>query len=338
MKTMYTDVSDEYRALRERSGLIDYEGALVARVTGAGAAAFLAERTTRVTDFLLEGQISPALVLDARGTVVGEVLIHCDGTEYIIEGWPGQSAAVRDHLASAAAAQDDVDYVDESGSVHVLGLEGPESFRLVQAYLSFPVASMAYNSFVIERWRDGPLLISRTGVSGEYGFKLHVPPAGGTALRAELLAAGAQACGREALDVCRMEMRFVNLEREGAGGVDPFDVGLQWMVDFHHEFTGRTALLARWEEKLRRLPVCWTALERIDPQEVAGASLTVEGQPVGEVTHAVLSPGLGRVIGTARVEPDVAASGVTLTLGTETPVSTVSAPFLVASSFQVGME
>ena len=49
------------------------------------------------------------------------------------------------------------------------------------------------------------------------------------------------------------------------------------------------------------------------------------------------SPKLGRVIGTARVDRAVAASGLDFTVAAAA-VRTVSAPFLVATSFGVSME
>ena len=136
-----------------------------------------------------------------------------------------------------------------------------------------------------------------------------------------------------------MEMRFVNLEREGGDGpFTPFDVGLQWMVDFHHDFSGKKALLARWEAKEGRVPVCWSSNGELETPK-RHTPLTIEGCVVGEVTHAAFSPSLERVIGTARVDSAVAASGLKFALGDQgNEVETVSAPFLVATSFHVPLE
>ena len=63
MKNVYTDVVEEYRVLRGGTGLIDYEGLGLFRVSGAGAGRFLGDVSTRSVDFLLEGQIATALAL-----------------------------------------------------------------------------------------------------------------------------------------------------------------------------------------------------------------------------------------------------------------------------------
>lgn len=341
MKTVYTDAAEEYRALRGGCGLLDHEGTGLVEVSGPEAAAFLGRIATRTVDFLLEGQSSSALLLTEAGAVLAEVLIHCRDGGYLVEIWPAQAPQARAHLAAQAATFPGVSTRDVTESAALIGLEGPESFRLAGSYLPFPISSMAYRSFVTTTWADGvPLLVSRTGVTGEYGYKLLVPAEHADALRAELRAAGAVACGLDALDICRMEMRFVNLEREGADAeLTPFHLGLQWMVDFDHEFVGRQALLEFWEAGVDTLPVCWTAEPDADAQPTGGLSLTVDGTPVGRVAHAVHSPSLGKVIGTARVNRAVAGSGLTYQLGDPgRTVRTVSAPFLVATSFGIPLE
>jgi aminomethyltransferase len=343
MKTVYTDATEEYRALRGSCGLLDHEGTGLVVVSGPEAAAFLGRVSTRTVDFLLEGQSSSALLLTESGAVLAEVLIHCRGGSYLVEIWPAQAPPARAHLAAVAENFPGVTVDDLTESSAVVGLEGPDSFRIAGGYLPFPISSMAYRSFVTTSWGDGvPLLVSRTGVTGEYGYKLQIPAEHAEALRAELLAAGAVACGLDAVDICRMEMRFVNLEGEGADdALTPFHFGLQWMVDFDHEFIGRQALLALWESGMDILPVCWVAESEAGPDlpPSSGLPLTVGGTPIGRIAHAVHSPSLGRVIGTARVDRAVAGSGLSYELGsTGRTVRTVSAPFLVATSFGIPLE
>jgi aminomethyltransferase len=342
MKTVYTDATEEYRALRGSCGLLDHEGTGLVMVSGPEAAAFLGRVSTRTVDFLLEGQSSSALLLTDAGAVLAEVLIHCRSGSYLMEIWPAQAPQARAHLAAVAGNFPGVTVDDVTEAYAVFGLEGPDAFRIAGGYLPFPISSMAYRSFVTASWGDGvPLLVSRTGVTGEYGYKLQVPAEHADALRTELLAAGAVACGLDAVDICRMEMRFVNLEGEGGTALTPFHFGLQWMVDFDHEFIGREALLALWESGMDTLPVCWVAETEsgTDIPPSSGLTLTVGGTPVGQIAHAVHSPSLGRLIGTARVNQAVAGSGLSYELGTTgRTVRTVSAPFLVATSFGIPLE
>lgn len=338
MKTVYSDTGEEYQALRGGTGLVDYEGAGLYLVGGPGAAEFLGRVSTRPVDFLLDGQISTALLLREDGTIVAETLVHGRGREYLVEVWPAQAEAAGEHLRVVAGGVSDVTLTDVSDRYRLFGLEGPESFRIIQKYLDFPVASMAYRSFVQTADGDDALLISRTGVTGEYGFKVWAPAARQADLRAELIGLGAREVGTDAVDICRLETRFVSLERESLGvAATPFDLGLQWMADFGGEFIGATALRAVHETSGGRQPVCWQAEEGVTAVPAAGTPLELADGPVGEVTNAAYSPKLNRVIGTARVERVVAASGLEFVLDSAT-VRTISAPFLVASSFGISME
>jgi len=337
MKSVYTDTIEEYQALRGGTGLIDYEGSGYFTVSGPGAAELVGRVCTRPVDFLLEGQISVALVLREDGTILGEAQLHCRGAEYLIQVWPAQADAVRAHLMSTAEEFEDATVTDVSADYHGFGVEGPESFRIVQKFLDFPIASMAYRSFVATA-RDGvDLLISRTGVTGEYGYVLLVPAAKSSEMREELVGLGARECGLDAVDICRMETRFANLEKETAGeSATPFDLGLQWMVDFNHEFIG-SEVLSGAQQSQDHGPVCWEACDDNADVPSAGSAITVGDHAIGVVTHAVYSPSMNRVIGVARVDSSVAASGLEFGIG-DRAIRTISAPFLVATSFGVSME
>lgn len=340
MQSVYSDTVAEYELLRSACGLLDYTGLGLLRIAGREAAAFLSQVSTRSVDFLLEGQISSALLLNSDGSVLAEVLIHCHGADYLVEVWPAQAAAATEYLVAAGnTGAHDVTVQDVGDEYCVFGIEGPQAPAVAQKFLPFPITSLSYAGFVTTPWReDLELLVSRTGVTGEYGYKLHVPVVAGDELREHLLDLGARQAGEAAVNICRMEMRFANLEQEAAG-VTPFEIGLQWMVDFDHEFIGKEALVAHWEAGPPRRPVCWIASDRLQAVPDSGSGLVVEGEAVGAVAHAVYSPGLGRVIGTARVDADVAAAGLKLTLEQfGRAVRTTAAPFLVATSFGVPLE
>ncbi|MFD9795241.1 glycine cleavage T C-terminal barrel domain-containing protein [Streptomyces sp. NPDC059070] len=332
MKTVHTDPRTEYTALREASGLLDYSGIGLVRVSGPEAAAFLGAVGTRSVEFLLEGQSMPALLLREDTTLICEVLIHCHATHYLVEIWPAQAEEATAHLLARGGERSGATVEDVRGAHDVLAVEGPSSFRIAQKYLPFPIASMGYRSFVTVEYEGRQVVVSRSGVTGEYGYKFFAPAGAGPALRAELLAQGAVECGKEAVDVCRMEVRFASVEHEApADGVTASDLGLQWMIEPGKEPVGAAARTRR--------PVCWVAGEGLAQPPAPGTDLTVSDATVGTVTHAVYSPRLDRIIGTGQVDAAVAASGQDFALAaTGSPVRTVSAPFLTATSLDVALD
>ncbi|MEU5432024.1 glycine cleavage T C-terminal barrel domain-containing protein [Streptomyces sp. NPDC020719] len=332
MKTAYTNPHDEYTVLREATGLLDYADIGLVRVSGAGATDFLGQVATRSVEFLLEGQSMPALLLREDGTLISEVLVHCHATHYLVEIWPAQAEEATEHLLAHGSRSPDATVEDVRAGYDVLAVEGPASFRIAQKYLPFPVASMGYRSFVSVEHEGRPVVVSRSGVTGEYGYKFFAPAGAGQALRAELLSLGAVECGKEAVDICRMEVRFASVEHEAPGErATAFDLGLQWMIEPGKEPAGASGQPRR--------PVCWVADEQLTEPPAPGTELTVSDATVGAVTHAVFSPRLGRIIGTGQVEAEVAASGQEFALApADSPVRTVSAPFLTATSLDIALD
>ena len=126
---------------------------------------------------------------------------------------------------------------------------------------------------------------------------------------------GAVMTSREAVDVCRMEMRFPNIEREITTQQSPAEVGLQWMVDREAEGLGIDALAAPGE--VERTTVCWEGAAGSTAVPDAGTPVQVADDSIGEVVSAVRSPRCDRVVGTALVRVDCAAPGLDLTVAGE---------------------
>lgn len=339
MKNVYDDTASEYEALRKSCGLLDYDGAGLLRINGPGASAFTSQVTTRSVDFLLEGQVSASLLLRDDGTILADTLVHCEGSDYRLEIPQAQAEQTRKHLLKAVEAADDVELEDLGENTRVYGIEGPGSFKLAQHFLDFPVSSMSYSSHASVTWNGETILVSRTGVTGEYGYKFHVPVALAEQLRDQLVELGATRVGADALDICRMEARFADVDVESGGqALTPFELGIQWMVNFEHDFVGKAALLESWQAGQQRHPVCWRA-EGDGTTPTSGSPVTIGEDSVGVVGHAVHSPALGCLIGTARVDSAVAAAGLEMRI-TEPAhdVRTVSGPFLVPTSFSIPLE
>jgi aminomethyltransferase len=334
-------LAEQYRVIRHECALVEHINTAVLQVSGSGATGFLSQVCSRSVEFLLEGQILPALLINENGDLVAEVLVHCEGSSFRIEVAHDRAAAAGDRLRATAEASPQVT-VEDLGDIKVIALEGPGSPAIAQKFLSLSVASMAYPSFVTETWHDHPLLISRTGVSGEYGFKFHARMGVADELAETLVAEGAHPVSQEALDICRLEMRFPNLTQEAPEeSATPFTVGLQWMVDFGHDFPGRTALLNRVQNDQPDALVCWQTEADTDVP-APGTPLLAEGTAIGKVRHALYSPGLERVIGVADLDAELAASGLDLALGAlgepATPIRTISSPFRVATSLGLRLE
>ena len=137
-----------------------------------------------------------------------------------------------------------------------------------------------------------PVFMTRLGYTAELGYELWVDATGALELWDALIEAGAPAgmavIGMVALDLFRIEGGFIIGGIEYDPTVSPYECGLGWSVDFAKgDFQGRDGL-----ERDRDATTLRLTSVVLDAGGDAGQrrSASVDGQEVGFVTQAVVSP------------------------------------------------
>jgi len=210
----------------------------------------------------------------------------------------------------------------------VLQVQGPRSLEILHAVCDggappdFPYFAAAQVTMVGQ-----PLLVSRTGWTGELGFEIYVPDTTDhAALWQHLTTVG----GRHGLRFA--SMASMNIRRIEAGILDngsdmdhrmtPFAAGLGRFVDLAKEgFIGRAALQAA-DRRPRLVGL------RAEQEIGSGMALAVDGQPVGQVTASARSPYLGCHVGYAAFDLPGDWIGRQVACGPHAvPGTTVALPF-----------
>jgi aminomethyltransferase len=112
--------------------------------------------------------------------------------------------------------------------------------------------------------------------------------------------------------------------------VDVLEMGAGWLVDItKEEFIGRGAVVAAFEGAAERRTVGFSGGDEVP---APGTPVTVDGQRIGEVVHAVRSVGLNSALGLLRLPPELAAAGLKLTVG-DTEVTTLTSPYVTPKSW-----
>jgi aminomethyltransferase len=164
-----------------------------------------------------------------------------------------------------------------------------------------------------------PLVVSRTGYTGELGFEVFCHPDDAPAVWDAVFAVGGPKgmvpMGLEALDMLRIEAGLIFAGYEFCDQTDPFEAGIGFTVPLktkEDDFIGRDALLERKASPQRTL----VGLE-LAGDEVAGNGdgIFVGRNQVGTVTSGVRSPTLGRSIALARVAVGHSEIGTELEVG-----------------------
>jgi aminomethyltransferase len=215
---------------------------------------------------------------------------------------------------------------ESTDQLHNLAVQGPASRDVLREVLWTPPAQpsldeLGWFRFTVGRLfaPDGvPVLVSRTGYTGELGYEVWCHPDAAPAVWDAVWAAGRPyglaPFGLDALDLVRIEAGLVFAGYEFDDEVDPFEAGIGFTVALKdpEDFVGRAALERRKAAPQRRL----VGLDLAASQPVGhGDPVFVGAQRVGVVTSGCRSPLLGRHVALARVAVDYAELGTELEVG-----------------------
>ncbi|MFQ6047142.1 MAG: glycine cleavage T C-terminal barrel domain-containing protein [Gemmatimonadales bacterium] len=196
-------------------------------------------------------------------------------------------------------------------------IQGPKSKRVVQALFGDAVLDLEYYYF-LETEVDGiPVIVTRTGWSGEVGFEIYLlDPTRGEELWERVMEAGKphNIAPTGPSDIRRIEAGILNYGIDMTIENNPFEVGLDRLVDLDQDadFVGRAALAEIKAAGVRRRLV-GVELEG-DPLDLNMSRWPVRAndEAIGFVTSAVYSPRLERNIGYAMVPVEYAELGTVL--------------------------
>jgi aminomethyltransferase len=231
----------------------------------------------------------------------------------------------------------DVQVEDRTAAMPHLQVQGPKSRDVLGPITEgADVTSLRYFRFLSDGVRVGgvPVMLSRTGYSGELGFELYCAPEHADALWHAVVKAGQEhgirPIGLSAIETLRIEsgLLFPDIDYF-PHQTDPFEVRLDNVIklDKPGDFVGREALR---EIAAQGTPRLLTTL-RLEGDEVPeyGAAVTLDGQDVGILRSPCQSPTFSfEVIGMAAIDRELVQEGqrVDVALGDGTVSATV-APF-----------
>ena len=185
---------------------------------------------------------------------------------------------------------------------------------------------------------DGiPVVVSRTGYTGELGYEVWCHPKDAVAVWDAVWKAGEarglSPLGFEALDMLRIESGLIFAGYEFDDQTDPFEAGIGFTVPLKSkddDFIGKEALLRRKENPQRKL----VGLELIGEEPAAhGDCVRIGRQQVGVVTSGTRSPILGKNIALCRMSVEHADIGSAVEVGKldghqkRLPATVVAFPF-----------
>ena len=311
----------EHLFVLEKSGIFDICHMCVVRVTGKDAFELLQRCLTRNLEKMAKGACGYTMILNEQGHVVDDcIAYHMDGnrTDYVLVVNSNRDVIVADHLNKHKGSLD-VTIKNEAGHFGKIDLQGPKSADILRRAMEKPdlLNGMKYFHFLGDydpaknhdvHLKGGiPVLISRTGYTGELGFEILCPNDKTLDVWNLLVKSGGDdilPCGLAARDSLRMGA-MLPLSQQDIGPW-PF-VNTPWDFALPRDKEGKLTKSFIGSDIYKNPPESYTlAYCGFDPRKVdahSGAKVLLDGKEIGVVTTCCLEVACsrvdGKIVGTA---------------------------------------
>ena len=260
-------VINEYTACREKAVVIDLSALRKFEILGPDAEELMNYTLTRNVKKLSIGQVVYSSMCYDNGFMFddGTLLKMSDhgfrwicGDEYAGE-WLKEQAKKKNYKVRIKNSSDQISNIS---------LQGPNSRKILEKFIWTPptqpkISELQWFRFTICRIKELsgiPLLVSRTGYTGELGYEIWCHPSDAPKVWDVVMDAGKDEglipAGFGALDLLRIEAGLILFGNEFDGQVDPFEAGVGFTVPLktkNEDFIGKDILIKRKENPQKKM-------------------------------------------------------------------------------------
>jgi len=311
----YSDVQDEYHAVRGAAGLFDISYVGRIEVSGSGATSMLQSIVTWNISKIPEGSTHYGLICNDSGSILDDTFIfhliaaNSPGSRYLLTSNAANTEKILSWLKEHAG--NDVQVDDRSQETAHLSLQGPHSLRILEKLAGPNFKKLRPGSVREMTTGNIGVLVSRNGYTGERGYEFIVSADRANELWDTILNAGSNAgilpCGFASRDILRIEMGYLMYGNDMDETRTPIEAGLSGFIDFKKQFIGKEPLLRLKSEGPKQKLAGFVLLDKGIPK--GGGSIFSENREVGVVTSGTHSPHLRKGIGLGYLVSRYAQSG-----------------------------
>lgn len=322
----YDDPITEYWHLVNRVVLWDVATERQVEITGPHAAAFVDHLTPRDTRRVGPGKCRYIVVTSQEGGIVNDpVMLRLAPDRY----WLSCSDSDLLLWARGVAVNSGFEVDIAEPDVSPVQIQGPGSKAVVKALFGQDIAGLGYYTLAQTTLDHIPLVVTRTGWSGEFGYEVFLRDSRyGDELWDRILDAGKPhgIAVTGPSDIRRVEAGILGYGCDIGLDVNPLEAGMERLLDLDsdRQFIGKQALLdIRAAGIERRIVGVELAGEPLPQGIYTGHWPVVKNGRIGDVLIALYSPRLDKNIGYAMLAIEYSRPGSSVLV--ESPLSALEA-------------
>jgi len=312
------DIAEDYSAIRTRAGLMDVSGLKKMHLVGPHASAVLDRATTRDTSKIQPGRSAYACMLNDAGKFIEDCILYRTGPDawMVVHG----AGSGYETLTELSGGRDVVMLFDDD--LHDLSLQGPRAVDFLAEHVP-GLRQLRYFAHLQTTLFDRPVMISRTGYTGERGYEIFCRSVDAPTIWDAIIDKGHEhgiiPCSFTTLDMLRVESSLMFYPYDNSEmypyPLDPpgdtlWELGLDFTVSRGKtEFRGAAEhYRLKGHERVRMYGLLLDGIHAAD----AGAKVFEGSREVGVVTCGMVSPITGKSMALVRLAPELAKPGMRL--------------------------
>jgi aminomethyltransferase len=330
MPIQFEGIIPEHQTVRTAVGVFDVSHMGEVVIRGEDRVKFANYITTNDVIKLAMNQVQYSAMLYPDGGVVDDLLVYNLPDRIFI-------------VVNAVNTDKDFKWITDNKKFNVaianisddigqLAVQGPKAESVLQKLANFSLADLKYYWSTETELKGIPVLLSRTGYTGEDGFEIYADKKYAPAIWETVFEAGKEfgikPIGLGARDTLRFEMRYCLYGNDIDQTTNALEAGLGWITKFDKgDFIGRGALLKIKEAGVNRKLVGFEAAGGGIPRP--HLDIICQGRKAGHVTSGTFSPSLKKGIGMGYVETPCSEVGTKLQVMGKEPIEVmiVKGPF-----------
>lgn len=314
--TCFADFEEEYWHLLNHVTLWDVSVERQVEITGPDALALTNMLTPRDLSRCAIGQGRYVVITAEDGGIINDPVLLRLGENHF---WLALADSDVLLWARGIALKSGLRVKITEPDVSPLQVQGPKAKDVMRALFGDPVMQLRYYWFVETKLNGIPVVVTRTGWTGEVGYEIYLRDGSrGDELWERIMEAGRphQIRPTGPSDIRRIEAGILNWGADMTLETNPYEVGLDYLVDEakRTDYVGREALAQiRTRGAERKLAGIEIEGDRIEMNAVPWAA-AASGSGAGRVTSAIYSPRLKKNIGYAMLPASQSALQTRLTV------------------------
>jgi len=332
MPIQYHSIREEHRRVRNTVGVFDVSHMGEIEISGAKALDMVQKITINNAAQLEIGQVQYSAMCYPDGGIVDDLLVYRYADKYLLV--VNASNKDKDLQWMLDNKIDGCEIKDISESVTQIAVQGKMAEATLQPLTSVDLAAMKYYWFAEAELAGVPMLISRTGYTGEPGFELYFANDYGEQVWQAVFKSGAafeiEPIGLGARDSLRLEKKMCLYGNDIDQTTNPLEAGLGWITKPDKgEFIGSEVINRIQAEGVKRKLIAFVLEENGFPRH--GYKIFAGEKEVGLVTSATVSPMLDKGIGLGYVPAELSKTGTLLQIEVrdkKIPAKIIKPPFI----------